>query len=795
LRKAELGQARAEARAEGERTRRRLAVGLAGAVLTVVMLGGGTLLLVQRHQAEQVSERARRQQAGEMALAQADTLKQQGRWAEALAGLLQARQRLDARDGQVSRDVRRAVAELELVGRLEEVRLRAAANTEGRTFAWARADGEYESEFRKAGLGGPDEPAEAVAARVRVWGVRAALVAALDAWAWTTEDRRRRDWARAVARSADQSSDWGERLRASWDDRAVLEELAREAPVERLSPHLLGTLAEALGDREAVLLLRKAQLHYPGDFWLTFFLAQRLSHQGENAEAAGFYRAALSLRPDTPAVLVNIGFVLVPLKQLEEAIACYRKAIAHDPKFAPAHNNLGIALSGKGRVEEAIACFRQAIALDPKLAGAHDNLGIALLAKGKVEEAITCSRQAIALDPKLAKAHNNLGNALLAKGKVDEAIACCRKAIALDPKYANAHTNLGRILCDVKRDYDGAIACFQKAIALDPKEAKAHRNLGLALKAKGKEEEAIACFRKAIALDPKYALAHNNLGTALQRKGQVDEAIACFKKAIALDPKLAGAHYNLGNALRGKGQEEEAIACFRKAIQINPNFPEAHCNLGQALSDCGDFAAALGALRRGHELGLKREDWPYPSRAWVRQCQELVEREKKLLAVLGGKAKAAAAGELADHAALAARTRRYVAAARLWGQAFAADPKLGNDLKAGHRYNAACAATQAGTGQGKDAGTLDATQRAELRYRALGWLQDELAAHTRQLARSWAVSGKPSYEALLHWQKDADLAAVRDAVVLAKLPEAEQVAWRNLWAQVDALLARVKPGK
>jgi hypothetical protein len=31
--------------------------------------------------------------------------------------------------------------------------------------------------------------------------------------------------------------------------------------------------------------------------------------------------------------------------------------------------------------------------------------------------------------------------------------------------------------------------------------------------------------------------------------------------------------------------------------------------------------------------------------------------------------------------------------------------------------------------------------------------------------------------------------------VLRKLPEAEQVAWRNLWAQVDALVARVKPHK
>jgi hypothetical protein len=36
---------------------------------------------------------------------------------------------------------------------------------------------------------------------------------------------------------------------------------------------------------------------------------------------------------------------------------------------------------------------------------------------------------------------------------------------------------------------------------------------------------------------------------------------------------------------------------------------------------------------------------------------------------------------------------------------------------------------------------------------------------------------------------------VRDPGLLRKLPEAEQVAWGNLWAQVDALLAHPSAGK
>jgi hypothetical protein len=200
-------------------------------------------------------------------------------------------------------------------------------------------------------------------------------------------------------------------------------------------------------------------------------------------------------------------------------------------------------------------------------------------------------------------------------------------------------------------------------------------------------------------------------------------------------------------------------------------------------------------LRRGHALGSKQPGWRYPSADWVRLAERFVLLERQLPDVLAGKLEPASRIELLEYIEVCTLTQRFSGSARLYAQAFAGEAKLAADLRAGHRYNAACDAARAGTGQGKDAGTLDTNQRAEMRYRALGWLQDDLAAHTRALGRNWVIWGKPSYQALLHWQKDVDLAAVRDPVALGKLPEAEQVAWRNLWARVGALLARVTPGK
>jgi hypothetical protein len=49
-------------------------------------------------------------------------------------------------------------------------------------------------------------------------------------------------------------------------------------------------------------------------------------------------------------------------------------------------------------------------------------------------------------------------------------------------------------------------------------------------------------------------------------------------------------------------------------------------------------------------------------------------------------------------------------------------------------------------------------------------------------------------QTLRHWQEDTDLAGIREAAALAKLPAAEQAACHALWADVAALLgkARVK---
>ena len=236
---------------------------------------------------------------------------------------------------------------------------------------------------------------------------------------------------------------------------------------------------------------------------------------------------------------------------------------------------------------------------------------------------------------------------------------------------------------------------------------------------------------------------------------------------------------------------EEAIAAYRAALEINPDYAAAHCNLGGILQRQGHFLEALASLRRGHELGSKRPDWRYPSEAWVSKCEQLVKLEARLPGPAEGRGQAErqrrsprVGPDRLRHEAICG-LRPVLGAGPL-----ADDPKLGDDRKAGHRYNAACSAAAA-LSQGIDDPKPDDAARAKLRDQAKDWLRAELSAWEK-VAMAAEPGNKPLVaKTLRHWKADADLAGVRDADDLAKLPETERAEWVKLWEEIDALLAKV----
>jgi hypothetical protein len=111
-------------------------------------------------------------------------------------------------------------------------------------------------------------------------------------------------------------------------------------------------------------------------------------------------------------------------------------------------------------------------------------------------------------------------------------------------------------------------------------------------------------------------------------------------------------------------------------------------------------------------------------------------------------------------------------------------------LRQSHTFSqAACAAAQAAEGKGDDP-PPDEAARTRLRDQAHAWLKGELDAWSRALDEGAALARPTATRTLEHWKVDTDLAGLRDADALAKLPEKDKRTWRALWSDVDALLRR-----
>ena len=414
-----------------------------------------------------------------------------------------------------------------------------------------------------------------------------------------------------AARAADPDETRG-RVREFWSraDRKAqggpLLEIAGQADPRAWSPAtsilLAGTLYSA-GERDAAVALLRRARPPARDVWLNYHLA-------------GWLRAMPPTGPD-------------------EAIGYYRAA-----RCPPTRDGARAAppLESGGLGEEATTVFADLVRLRPDDGPNWSCYGRLLKQRGEVAAAGEATAKAVATLPRGSdssrrrRAPFKPGQCPARAGKEAEGLAF-REAIRLAPDFGDAYNNPAIALSQQGKP-DEAIAAFHDAIRREPADSKLHVNLAAALLRKAKVDEAIAEYHEAIRLRPDLADAHYNLAVVLGGQQKTAEAIAEYYEAIRLRPDLAEAHYNLASALLAQGKWTRPSPNTARSSASGPTMPRPTATFGQFISK-GDFVRT-DAYRKGHELGSKRPDWPYPSAEWVRQAERAVALEARLPAVIRG---------------------------------------------------------------------------------------------------------------------------------------------------------------
>jgi predicted O-linked N-acetylglucosamine transferase (SPINDLY family) len=190
---------------------------------------------------------------------------------------------------------------------------------------------------------------------------------------------------------------------------------------------------------------RQLTERYPDAMFGWKALGTILVKANQHQAALPFLLEAIRLSPSDAEAIHNLGFALLSLARIDEAVGCFKRALEISPDYVEAHINLGTAYKDLNRLDEAMEHFGQALELSPDHPEAHCNRGVAFEDLGRLDEAVTDYRRALALQPVYPQAQNNLGNAYKNLGLLDEAVACYRQVLDIQPDLTATFSNL--LLC------------------------------------------------------------------------------------------------------------------------------------------------------------------------------------------------------------------------------------------------------------------------------------------------------------------------------------------------------------
>jgi serine/threonine protein kinase/Flp pilus assembly protein TadD len=663
------------------RNRRALTtLGLLGAMLLVTMAAaaGGIGWAVRDRTARQAD--ADREQAERLAenereldrtLQEAGQFRDRGDWPKAKAAVQRAEWLVAAGGSDAStRRVRQMTADLALVARLEEIRS-GDPQTPVDLFVAPATDRSYAEAFRDCGIDVAALDATTAAERVRASAIRAQLGAALDDWLWAKlckmnrmhrklpEDGAEYDHLRAVADSVTPTG-WFSRVRDPevQKDRTALEELADRPEIADLPPATAMLLARLLvrsGSKDrAVVVLGAIHERHPDDFHVNNELGVALSSGDElrREQAAGYFRAAIALRPQNPMPYCRLALVHRKAGRLDQAVAAYRRAWEVSPPNSNANvfafTWLVLGLEQQGKWDESLADHIRFARLNHDY-HSQSSLAWAYRRRRQWANAIAAFREACRLAPKPEPCHTDL--AWLLANCPDQTLRDAAQALELATlavEHAANHVPGWQALGAARYrtgDWDGAVAALEQAQRRAKNQGSKRDStdvwffLAMARWQRGEHEEARRDYDRAVELSKEQEWSDGNL--------DVKEELDCLRaEAEALIPgaaetrRLAEAAELAARAAADRRQWDKVIAESSKAIELRPNdaVPRqrravAHTRLGQfdnALSDYAEVAkrqpdSLEAAFEYAGALLLTGD-----TEGYKRLCADLLERGDKL---------------------------------------------------------------------------------------------------------------------------------------------------------------------
>ncbi len=244
---------------------------------------------------------------------------------------------------------------------------------------------------------------------------------------------------------------------------------------------------------------------------------------------------AIELGFRQPEVRKDLGFVLLKLGRVREAVQQLELALQDDANFKEPYYLLADAYRKLGMKQEAALALQRFRSLRPAAqqapnaaeeqqyeAQAYYQEGEDSLFQEQPEKAYSYFLKALEISPDMHLAHYRLAQIHFLRSDVSRAENRIRQAIQLYPLDPEYYFLLAK--CLEQRDPVTAIDAIKTAIDLSPAVGDFHNLLANLLFARADYHSAITAYRRATEINPDDPVPHLNLSTALRNMGAVEES-------------------------------------------------------------------------------------------------------------------------------------------------------------------------------------------------------------------------------------------------------------------------------
>jgi tetratricopeptide (TPR) repeat protein len=282
---------------------------------------------------------------------------------------------------------------------------------------------------------------------------------------------------------------------------------------------------------------------------------------GQNAEAAADYRKTLELKPGLYEAQLNLGVVLISLKQPAQAAAVLKTPSRRNPRSS------GQLLLRRSPVGRRSSRGRRSVV--PRGPGGRPEIR-----RGK------CRARPGAHPPE--QTHRR-----------------CR---------STARVGRHRGLLELAAQYEKAgetaeaIAIYEPFAARQPPDPAVLERLGVLMMNSGRAGEAIPHLEKSVKLSPTAANQFA-LATAYLRDKQPQKANETLSSAIAADPKNAELYLASAGLHRDQKNFKAAAEQFWRVTQLQPESKEAWSGMATMLLSLENYPQAIAAFDKLESLG------------------------------------------------------------------------------------------------------------------------------------------------------------------------------------------------